>query len=110
MMHDYDQRREFDPPQPEPPTYFWWIFVLVIFGVLLLTIGIARGDQPPRRPHQITLLFFGNAYDQVARTHMVLGNITYESREDCMVSIVRVRVMISGARLRCDPVEEARTQ
>lgn len=101
MMHDYDQRREFDPPQPEPPTYFWWIFVLVILGITMLTIGIARADQP--RPYVITLYMPGQHYDENRRTHFVLGDVVYETKVACNVAITRVRVHLSGVRLQCNP-------
>lgn len=112
MMHDYDQRQEFDPPQPEPPTYFWWIFLVVILGVIMLSIGYARGDEPAR-PFVITLYLpgqhydVGKEYDPNRRTHFVLGvdekPVVYQSKVACDVAITRVRVHLSGARLQCNP-------
>lgn len=103
MMDDYNQRREFDPPAPEPPTYFWWIFVLVVLGIVMLSIGIARADEP--RPYVITIYLAGKDYDENRRTHFVLGDppVVYESRETCLVAITRVRVELKAARLQCNP-------
>lgn len=99
-MNDPDW--EFRPAAPEPPTYFWWIFLVVVFGIILLSIGIARADTGP---HVITVYAPGKDYDQVRRTHFVLGDppFVYDGKTACNVAIVRVRVHLSGARLQCNP-------
>lgn len=86
----------------------WLAFVLP--GLVLLAIGIARAAEPAHRPHVITLLFPGSAYDLVGRTSLTLGREPYDSKTACDIAIVRVRVAISGARLRCDPVEGGRVR
>lgn len=86
----------------------WLAFVLP--GLCLLVIGIARAaERTIAGPHVITLYFAGKDYDAVRRTHIVLSG-AYESRTECDVMITRVRVVVSGAQLRCDPVEQGRTQ
>lgn len=91
-----------------PPRYLWWVWIVVVLGLLMVTVGIARAAEPGTRPYEITLHFPGTDYDKVSRTHYTLA--VYESKEACRVAIVRVRVAVSGARLRCNPVEQGRVQ
>lgn len=78
----------------------WLAFVLP--GALLLVIGIARAAEP----HEITVTYPGKDYDEVRRTHFALH--VYESREECLNAIVRVRVRVPGVRLKCDAVRSLR--
>ncbi len=86
----------------------WATISMVAAGFLLLVIGMARAAESPDR-WQITLFHAGKNYDHVERTHFVLSG-PYESREACKVAIVRVRVMVSGARLQCTPIEMGRVK
>lgn len=86
----------------------WATISMVAAGFLLLVIGMARAAELPGR-YEITLFHAGKNYDHVERTHFVLSG-PYESREACKVAIVRVRVMVSGARLQCTPIEMGRVK
>jgi len=93
---------------------FWWLWLMLVTGLCLLAIGIARAAEREGVRYEITLFFPGNAYDQVGRTHLVLGKdgepFEYESRETCRIAITRVRVEIKGARLVCTPVQVERVR
>lgn len=93
---------------PQPPTYLWWVWLVIVIGIVMGAIGIASAAEPGTRPYEITLLFKGADYDAVERTHRVLA--TYGSKTECEVMITRVRVEVKGARLRCDPVETRRVR
>ncbi len=30
------------PPQ-QPPTYLWWVWVVVVLGIVMASVGIVRG-------------------------------------------------------------------
>ncbi len=57
--------------------------------------------------YTITLLYAGKDYDSVSRTFRTIGE-PYDSKTECDIAITRVKVMVSGGRLRCDPVETFR--
>ncbi len=56
---------------------------------------------------EITLLYSGKDYDGVSRTFRTLGE-PFDSKTACDVAITRVKILVSGARLRCDPIEQWR--
>jgi hypothetical protein len=78
-----------------------WIFVAAAL-LIVAGIAIARAAETPAR-WDMTLFHLGKDYDLVAATHRVLA--TYDSREECLVMITRVKVHVSGARLQCNPAE-----
>jgi len=73
---------------------------IVVAAALLIVAGIAiaRAAETPAR-WDMTLFHVGKDYDLVSATHRVLA--TYDTREECLVMITRVKVHVSGARLQC---------
>ena len=78
------------------------VATVVVAGLLILSIAVARAAEPASRPYEITLHYAGKDYNRVQRTFITLPAV-YESKEACKVAIVRVRVAVSGARLVCTP-------
>lgn len=84
--------------------------VMAGVGFCLALFFVPRAGAAERLgQYTITLLYSGKDYDSVSRTFRTIGE-PYESRETCLVAITRVKVLVTGARLRCDPVEQFRVQ
>ncbi len=81
---------------------------MIAVGFAAGWFGVARAAERIGR-WEITLLYSGKDYDGVSRTFRTLG-APFESKTECDITITRVRVLVSGARLRCDPVEEWRVK
>lgn len=82
-----------------------WVIIAII------AVGLIGGVQGAERlgKYEITLLYSGKDYDSVSRTFRTIGE-PYDSKVACDVAITRVKVLVSGARLRCDPVESFRVR
>ena len=91
----------------------WVALTFCSLGLSLIAICAPRAAQEST-PHEITLLYAGKDYEAAGRTQVTLGvngrPFEYESREACRIAITRIRVEVTGARLRCDPVDPRRVR
>lgn len=86
-------------------TWHWVAPALIIIGCIAIARGVIGAERPGK--YEITLLYSGKDYDSVSRTFRTIGE-PYDSKVACEIAITRVKVMVSGARLRCDLVEQWR--
>lgn len=106
------RQRETEPlPDPVRRTVLWrWIAAAVVaVGIIATVRGVYGAERFNPGPHEIVITYAGKDYDADRRNILVLGQ-PFDSREECLNAIVRVKILVSGARLRCLAVETRRVR
>jgi hypothetical protein len=86
----------------------WLVWILALAFVVVAGISIARAaERTLPGPHAIAIYYHGKDYGEVRLTHITISG-AYPSHDKCMEAIKRVRLVMVGAKLRCDPVEGER--
>ena len=93
-----------------PRTRLWpWIApAMVIVGCIAIARGVKGAERITPGPHEITLVAYGRDYD-AGRTLIVISG-AYEDRAACLAALKGVRVMVTGMKAVCFPVEGYRVR